>query len=110
MDTTLDSQDRNELEAFLLELVLHVERPEEVDTVLGILRDLKDGTLEMAQESSPPAARAPSDSRRYDIFKLCPDRIERIGFVRGESNATRMLPHLNSLGDALYFLHHFDGT
>jgi hypothetical protein len=111
MDTALDSQDRSELEAFLEELVRHVERPEEVDAVLEILRDCKGGgVLETANESGPAAGRTTADSRRYDIFKLCPDRIERVGFVRGERNATRMLPHLNALGDALYFLHHFDGT
>ena len=109
MDKGLESHDREELGGFLQELVLNVERLEDAETLIGILKDLKDGG-ETAQTTASEAKDGRPDRRRYDIFKLCPDRIERIGFVRGADNAMRMLPHLNALGDALYFLHHFDGT
>ena len=109
MDKGLDSHVREELGGFLQELVLNVERQEDAETLIGILKDLKDGS-ETVRDAAPGTQGATSDGRRYDIFKLCPDRIERIGFVRGADNAMRMLPHLNALGDAVYFLHHFDGT
>jgi len=102
MKTAREFRHRKELEEFLQELVLQVEKPEEADRLLGILKNLND--------SGEMPRGAAHDGRRYDIFKLCPDRIERVGFVRGADNATRMLPHLNALGDAVYFLHHFDGT
>ena len=97
-----DSHQKEELGGFLQELVLNVERPEDAEALLGILKELGGG-------GETPRSAA-SDWRRYDIFKLSPERIERIGFVRGADSAMRMLPHLNALGDAVYFLHHFDGT
>ena len=109
MDNGLNSDDREELGRFLQELVLNVERPEDAEALLGILKDHRDDG-QAARNASASILGDVSDPRRYDIFKLCPDRIERIGFVRGADNAMRMLPHLNALGDAVYFLHHFDGT
>lgn len=105
MDTTLDSQDKNGLEEFLQELVLHIESPEEVDTLRGILRDIRDSGVQTTQEGDWLTCRADADSSRYDIFRLCPNRIVRIGFVRGEENAKKVIPHLNALGNGLYFLH-----
>jgi hypothetical protein len=50
MDTTLDSQDRNELEEFLQELVLHIERPGEMDVLVGILQEIKNSGVKMTQQ------------------------------------------------------------
>jgi hypothetical protein len=105
MDTTLDSQDGNGLEEFLQELVLHIERPEEVDTLRGILKDIKDPGVQTTQACDWLECRANADSSRYEIFRLCPNRIVRIGFVRGAENAKKVIPHLNALGNGLYFLH-----
>ena len=109
MDTTMDSRDRNELEEFLEELVLHVERLEDVDTLLEILRTLKYDRVERAREYRASADFRVEHLDRYDIFKIYPNQFERVAFVRGAENARKVMQHFNARGDAVYFLHQSDG-
>jgi len=110
MESTLDSQNRRELEEFLQELVLYVDSPEEVDALLGILREIKETNIETQQleAASTEVERMEVLLDRYDIFKVYPDRVVRIGFVRGIENASRVRPGLNSMRDSVYFLHESD--
>lgn len=93
------------LEEFLEDLISHEDRPQQVDVLLEILKELKDAGIKSARRRASPPARIDSRLDRYDIFKMYPDRIVRIGFVRGAENARRVLPSLNSVGDSFYFLH-----
>jgi hypothetical protein len=97
-----------ELEEFLRELVLHIEHPEDVDTLLGILKELEDANRNMAEKRGSQANGRSAVPGRYDIFKMSPERIVRVGFVRGAENAKMIVPCLNSLGDGVYFLHESD--
>jgi len=96
--------ERQELEQFLEELVLHVERPEDIETLLEILKTLKDAESD-AQHFSVHWSRVRPQLDRYDIFRMSRDRIVRIGFVRGAEYARRVLPGLQSLEGRIYFLH-----
>jgi len=97
--------ENRQLEEFLEELVLHIDRPEAIDVLLGILTELKRSSFETNQKQPGQGTPAGASPDRYDIFKMSPDRIVRIGFVRGAENAKRVLPGLHSLGGSLYFLH-----
>jgi hypothetical protein len=108
MATTRDSQERKELEEFLRELVLHVEHPEDVDTLLGILKELEDANLRMAERQGSRANRRSAVPGRYDIFKMSPELIVRVGFVKGAENAKMIMVCLNTLGDGVYFLRRSD--
>lgn len=105
----MDSEDRQALEEFLQELVLQVDQPEAVDVLLGILRELKDNSVEPSHMGPSHIDRAEILLDRYDIFRMEADRIVRVGFVRGAENAKKVMPSLNSLGDDLYFLYETDG-
>jgi len=105
MESTLDSRNQQNLEKFLQDLILNVDRPEQVGLLLDILQEISHARSEPQQKHVSRPARAEPRLDRYDIFKMYPDRIVRIGFVKGVENARRVLPSLNSLGDSVYFLH-----
>lgn len=112
MKSALESKNRQALEEFLQELVLHVERPEDVDALLGVLRELRDTDVETPslQTGLDEDPRMAVLMDRYDIFKMHSDRVVRIGFVRGVENARRVRPGLNSMRDSVYFLHESDSV
>jgi hypothetical protein len=92
-------------EEFLQELILDIDRPEAIDLLLEILAELRKrsfGAKQTPQCRNTPRTASPD---RYDIFRIYPDRVVRIGFVRGAENAKRVLPGLHALGGNLYFLH-----
>lgn len=103
MDTMMNSKGRDELEEFLMELVLHVENPEDVDTFLEILKYLQDERVRRARESAIPAHPRVTDSSRYDIFKISPDEVARVAFVRGAENARKVVLEFHARGDGVYF-------
>jgi hypothetical protein len=105
METTLDSRNEENLEQFIQDLILNVDRPEQVGLLLEILQEIHHSRTEPAQKRVSRPARVEARLGRYDIFKMYPDRIVRIGFVRGVENAKRVLPGLNSTGESVYFLH-----
>lgn len=108
MDTTMDSRTRNGLEGFLEELALHVERLEDVDAVLEILRSLRHQRIESARESRASTDSGVEQLDRYDIFKIYANQLERVAFVKGAENAKKVLLHFNARGDAVYFLRQSD--
>jgi len=104
METTIDIRNRK-LEDFLQELILDIDRPEAIDLLLEILTELKKrsfGAKQTPRCRNTPRAASPD---RYDIFRIYPDLVVRIGFVKGAENAKRVLPGLHALGGNLYFLH-----
>ena len=105
MESTLDSRNQQNLEKFLQDLILNVDRPEQVGLLLDILQEISHARSEPQQKHASRPARGEPRLDRYDIFKMYPDRIVRIGFVKGVENARRVLPSLNSLGGSVYFLH-----
>ena len=105
MESTLDSRNQQNLEQFLQDLILNVDRPEQIGLLLEILQEISHPRSETPHKRASQPARVETRSDRYDIFKMYPDRIVHIGFVKGAENARRVLPSLNSLGDSVYFLH-----
>ncbi|HXX45104.1 MAG TPA: hypothetical protein VEJ38_10260 [Candidatus Acidoferrales bacterium] len=101
----MDSRNEQNLEQFIQDLILNVDRPEQVGLLLEILQEIHHSKNEPAQKRVSRPARVEAHRDRYDIFKMYPDRIVRIGFVKGVENAKRVLPSLNSLGESVYFLH-----
>jgi len=104
MKYELDSQNRQNLEDFLQDLITHSDRPEQVDLLLEILNELHQEGSELTEQQASETTEVRVRFDRYDIFKMYPDRVVRIGFVRGMENAKRVLPGLNSLGGSVYFL------
>jgi hypothetical protein len=105
MESTLDSRNQQNLEEFIQDLIVHVDRPDQVDLLLDILQEINHAGSEPPQKRVSRPARVEARLDRYDIFKMYPDRIVRIGFVKGVDNARKVLPSLNSLGESVYFLH-----
>jgi len=103
MDTMMNSRDRNELEEFLTELVLHVENLEDLDTFLEVLKYLQDERVRRARESGNPAHPRVADSCRYDIFRISADEVARVAFVRGAENARKLVLDFHARGDGVYF-------
>ena len=96
MNSTKKSNQRDSLEEFLQEFVLQIDQPEQVDLLLEILKELRSIT---ERSSAAPAqgrrqAEAPAD--RYDILKMYPDRIARIGSHRGYRAVQRRYRQLAS--------------
>jgi len=98
------------LEKFLQDLVLQVDQPGAVDALMEVLKELKNVNVVPVHKRVTKHASGDLQLGRYDIFKMYPDRIVRIGFVRGAENAKRVLPSLNSIGDSVYFLHESGGA
>ncbi len=105
MKSISDSANQHALEEFLEDLIVHSNRPDQVDFLLEILQQIRHAGGETVDECTPASQRAELRLDRYDIFKMCPDRIVRIGFVKGAENAKRVLPSLNALGGSLYFVY-----
>jgi len=105
MNSLSDSRNRQMLEEFLQDLIVHSERPGEVDLLVELLEELRQAEREPQRQQTSASLRLGVRSDRYDIFKKYPDRVVRIGFVRGVENARRVLPGLNSRGGTTYFLH-----
>jgi hypothetical protein len=110
MEFRLDIANLETWRDFLQDLVLQVDRPEEVDVLLEILNHLKDTNAETDRARALRQVRTEMFLDRYDIFRMYPDRIVRIGFVKGAENAKRVLPGLNSFRGSVYFLHGSGGA
>jgi len=110
MNSTKKSNQKDSLEEFLQEFVLQIDQPEQVDLLLEILKELR--SITERSSAAPAQGRRQAEARadRYDILKMYPDRIARIGFVKGAENARRMLSSLPALGDSVYFLHESRGA
>ncbi len=102
MKSAFDSLNKQNLEEFLEDLITNSDRPDQVDLLVEILREIQQAGTELPEEAPARDVRVRSD--RYDIFKKYPDRVVRIGFVKGAENAKRVLPGLNSTGESVYFL------
>ena len=105
MESTSDSRNQQNLEEFIHDLIVHVDRPDQIDLLLDILQELNHARSEPSPKRLSRPDRVEARLDRYDIFKMYPDRIVRIGFVKGVDNARKVLPSLNSLGESVYFLH-----
>jgi hypothetical protein len=105
MDSTRKSSDNGSLEQFLEDLILHIDQPEQVDLLLEILKEIKSTTAGPARAGTQRSPQAEVRADRYDILKIYPHRIARLGFVKGAENARRVSPSLPALGDCVYFLH-----
>jgi hypothetical protein len=96
---------RESLRDFLEELVLLIEEPEQIELIIEILNEIKSMPDRPAAAGLQRYTNTEGRADRYDILKKYPHRIARIGFVKGEENARRVLPSLRSLGDSIYFLY-----
>lgn len=105
MDSTRRPDKTGSLEDFLEELILEVDKPEQIDLILDILKEIRSVPDRPAAAGIERNATKEARAERYDILKTYPDRIARIGFVKGAENARRVLRELRSLGASVYFLH-----
>jgi hypothetical protein len=105
MDSATDSRNQGALEEFLEDLLLHSNRPEQIDLLLEVLRDVQQSNRQALQAESLRSVPPDESGGRFDVFKISEDGILRIGFVRGIDNAKKILPGLNSVRNGTYFLY-----
>jgi hypothetical protein len=105
MEFLLNGKNHEELEEFLQDLLLHATRPEEIDSLLQLLRTVQRSRTEAALEPLPQDVPQDEIGGRFDVFKINAAGILRIGFVRGIDNAKKILPSLNAVKDGVYFLY-----
>jgi hypothetical protein len=105
MEAAASCSNQENLEQFLEELILQSNRPDEIDSLFEALQSVQKSSAKFA--TIDDANYDPSDGveGRFDFFKICPDGILRIGYVRGVENAKKILPNLNSQKDGLYFVY-----
>jgi hypothetical protein len=104
MDSATNSRNQAALEEFLEDLLLHSNRPEQIDLLLELLRDVQQSNRQAVQGAGLQSV-SRDESSRFDVFKISEDGILRIGFVKGIDNAKKILPGLNSVRNGAYFLY-----
>jgi hypothetical protein len=105
MDSATNSRNQGTLEEFLEDLLLHSNRPEQIDLLLEVLRDVQQSNKQSIQAQGLQSVPQDESGGRFDVFKISEDGILRIGFVRGIDNAKKILPGLNSARTGAYFLY-----
>lgn len=104
MEFSMESQNQEMLEGFLQDLILHIDRQEDVEILIEVLETMKRRSQKARRDQRITSALNGKCAGRFDIFKMDSDRIARIGFVKGADNAKMILPGLNSIGITIYFL------
>ena len=99
--------DRNQkmLEEFLQDLLFRAESKEELNLIVEILLEMQ-GTRTL-EEKDKTRESNPWDERpsRCHLYKMCPDGIQWVGFVKGVEKTGDMLHGLNSAEGGFYFLY-----
>lgn len=105
MGILLNERNRKMLEEYLQDLLFGARRKEDLEVLVELLLTLQEtDTPKSRKATARTAAKTQLDFRRH-LYKMSPDGILWIGFVKGMEESREILPGLNCEQGSFYFLY-----
>ncbi len=104
MKFQMSNRNRRLLDEFLERLLSEANRKEGTDSSVEDGRRVSEAAKHPGDGRNAMADPVGKPDARFDVFRMRPDGIVRIGFVQGIEDAKKLLPRLNSKGGGVYFV------
>jgi hypothetical protein len=105
MRVLLNDSNRKMLEEYLQDLLFGARRKEDLEVLVELLLTLQETGTPKTRESSARTAANNQVNFRCHLYKMSPDGILWIGFVKGMEKSKEILPGLSCEQGSLYFLY-----
>jgi hypothetical protein len=104
MKIPVNDQRRKSLEQFVQDLLFRAEKKEDFELLVEMLLTMRGANLSANKGCARDSSANEANSRLH-LYKMCPDGILWIGFVKGIGKATGILPSLSTEEGSFYFLY-----